>query len=264
MSENTTTTPATPARLLKTAVDRSFIAARAEVAVAETIAQSVVSFSSSAAAFATAGDNGITDVQIADAIVEKALADGLLTKNDKGKIVKPDNGVGSLLYTSPTAVGYHRKTGVFLGLEGDMPEGVEHPNQVQSLIKRVPSRKVKGAPEIETLDVILSTSADKAEAFARMERAASAKDLHARREAEGDEGGEGAEGKAPKTVADYVAAMTGPFQKIEKSDLSDDTFFTPEGLEAFDAFVSQVVRFQAGIAAKQAEDAAVATANARP
>lgn len=193
------------------AAEAIVIAAETWAEAQDAMTQADVSFRQSALAVVGASKGGVSDLAIANAVkaIKKARQD-----------VK---GLTTDLYSSPTSVGYHRRTGLVLSLEGSLPEGVSG-RDVQTTIKGLPAK---------IADAIIGAAEDQCSAYEALSLAlakARAAKAEADAKAEEDAADEG-EGKAEKIkdAAHYLKAASNSITKA--SECSDDEW-TDEALAA--------------------------------
>ena len=156
-------------------------------------------FRSSALTFVAAAEAGVKDVEIAKAV--KALADDRGIKNPKGR--------EGTLYTSPTSVGYHRRTGLALELGGELPldeytgQPVA-PRSIQSLIKSLPTKVV---------DSILDEAETTADAYLALCKAVAAADKAAKAKTDEDDEDSDDEQVTTDDILRMLTAARGPLGK---------------------------------------------------
>jgi hypothetical protein len=261
--QNTTDTSA----IVATAVQAQFTRVTVEGEYRRVSVTKAEAFAASATATYLAGKAGVQDKDIAAAVEKEAIDRGLVEKgaNGKPRAIGED---GAALYMSATAIGFHRRTGHFLSLDGDLPEGVTA-EDVQALVKRVTNRKVKGADNIETNDEILNSAATKAEAFERLQASEMLKAMHdAAPVVEDNGGGDPEVEKAARTARNLLAycdAIGGPVGKILAGVQDRDkfaTFVNVDGVKRLDEVISTLLQAQSMITAVMAENANVKGANA--
>lgn len=197
------------------AAERNLMSARAEVTAREAQDEADVQFLASAAGFVLAAKNGIRDLTLAQAV--------------KSVKERSDKGLHSLLYSSPTSVGYHRRTGLFFALPGDAPEDITSPRDVQTKVK-TPGLAAKD------VDLILGASVDKASAWSALCTAADAatKAREAAKVTADDATDDGDADDAPvKDAAHYLKAAMGAITKaisLESSMWTAAAFLDAESI----------------------------------
>lgn len=218
------------------AAERNLMSARAEVTAREAQDEADVQFLASAAGFVLANKNGIRDLTLAQAV--KAVKD------------RSDKGLHSLLYSSPTSVGYHRRTGLFYALPGDAPESITSPRDVQTKVK-TPGLAAKD------VDLILGASVDKASAWSALCAAADAATaLRAAKDDAADEGDAGDAEDAPvKDAEHYLKSAMGA---ITKAIGLESSAWTPAAFLLAESIVDNLGGVLADAAARAAATAVLA------
>ncbi len=221
--------------------DAMLTAALAEEKAREAVEISDAAFRASIATTVLGARNGLSDKAMADAV--KAVKDNA------------PRGLHSLLYSSPTSVGYHRRTGLFFALPGDEPADITNARDVQTKIK------TKGL-SAKDVDLILGASADKSAAWAALCEAADAATatLAAKNVADEDEDGAD-EDDAPvvKDAAHYLRSVQGA---IGKAVTLEPSMWTAEGVDLAQAIIDNLSGVLADLTVSAAARAVLADVDA--
>lgn len=177
------------------------VAATSWSAAQDALATAEMTFRASALAVVEAGKSGVADLAIANAVKEI-------------KRLRPEiKGLSTDLYSSPTSVGYHRRAGLVLSLEGELPEGVTA-RDVQTIIKGLPAKQA---------DAIIGEAKDQAAAHKALslalEGVKAAKAAEAAAASEDDEESESGSEK----IKDAAHMLKSALNTITKaSEMTDD------------------------------------------
>lgn len=209
--DETTEVEKPPTITAEQAAECIVVAAQSWAEAQDALTQADVSFRASALAVVSASKGGVSDLAIANAVKE--------IKKER-PVVK---GLTGDLYSSSTSVGYHRRTGLVLSLDGNLPDGVSG-REVQTTIKGLPAK---------TADAIIGAAEDQCAAWEALSLAlAQSKAAKAAAEAKAAE--EAAEGddEGSETVKDAARYLKSALGTITKASECPDDLWTAEALTA--------------------------------
>lgn len=212
------------------ATEASLESVRADVAAAAAGAFSDELFAASALSFVAAAAAGVNDLTLANSI--------------KQHLEELPKSARALAYSSPAGVGYHRRTGLVLSLDGDLPEDVTG-RGVQTMIKQI---KVKRVGNGKQFDAMILTSKDKADAVKMVTRLLKEQ----KREDDGKVDAEESAAKEPVvlTAMSLLSAARGPAHKAVNLD---DVEWSPEAIDLATAMAKELLARVASIEISQDE-----------